>query len=81
MLFSLSLALLLGGSFAFGASATRKCGSTPSAAQVLAAEAHFQAHKVSFADSDAPIVAQAISVYFNVITSTNNTDTTNGYIA
>ncbi|KAG6914302.1 hypothetical protein DXG01_001210, partial [Tephrocybe rancida] len=46
----------------------RKCGSTPSGAQVLAAEAHFREHKISdYNDTPATMPAE-IPVHFHVVT-------------
>ncbi|KAG6833832.1 hypothetical protein H0H87_011766 [Tephrocybe sp. NHM501043] len=81
MLTSFNLVLLLGSSFALGASTARKCGSTPSDAQVLAAEAHFQANKVSYDNSDVLAAAPVIPVNFHVVTASNDTNPSKGYVS
>ncbi|KAH7107830.1 metalloprotease [Auriculariales sp. MPI-PUGE-AT-0066] len=68
--------------FAAAASAQRLCGSTPTDAQVLAKEAHFQEQLAQAASGRAPITIEAtpvIPVYFHVIYSSNSTS--GGYLS
>lgn len=57
----------------------RKCGSTPSEAQVIAAEAHFQEHKLTPETfyGGRPAV---INVYFHHIVKAKSEDPAVGYI-
>ncbi|KAF9468891.1 hypothetical protein BDZ94DRAFT_1304040 [Collybia nuda] len=76
---SFALALFLGSSLLFGGTAARgrTCASTPSDAEVAAAESHFQANKVT--SNGFAIAAATVKVYFHVIS--RDTTAAGGYVS
>ncbi|KAH0587191.1 hypothetical protein H2248_006001 [Termitomyces sp. 'cryptogamus'] len=82
MFTSLNSMLLLGSLFAFRETAAnlRKCGSMPSKAQVLAAETHFQAHRLT-PEASFGGTSTMINVHFHHILADRSKDPKVGYIS
>ncbi|KAG5637622.1 hypothetical protein H0H81_003903 [Sphagnurus paluster] len=73
---SFGLVLLLGSTVLGGAAATRTCGSTLTDAEIVAAEKHFQANKVT--TDQFSVTAATVKVYFHVISK--DTTAAGGYV-